>query len=105
MKFIIITLISIFFISNISTVSATNKFDINFKKLEVKCMNGDSQSCADLRRLYATETKNYKNTFKYVTMAFDKNNPQGCGDLGGMYLYGIGVEKNIVQSMNNFNSI
>ncbi|WP_236848418.1 tetratricopeptide repeat protein [Campylobacter lanienae] len=71
--------------------------DMEPKKLESSCDNGDMDACFSLGKLYYTGEgvkQNYQKAAELSKKACDGRNPYGCGILGALYAEGKGVKQN-----------
>ncbi|KNG76530.1 hypothetical protein PFMG_02735 [Plasmodium falciparum IGH-CR14] len=69
--------------------------------LNEQIKGGDVMAMYDLGKKYKEE-KNFKQAFKYINEASKKNNLLALKELGIIYLYGYGVQKDINKSIENF---
>lgn len=72
--------------------------------LNEQIKGGDVMAMYDLGKKYKEE-KNFKQAFKYINEASKKNNLLALKELGIIYLYGYGVQKDINKSIENFSKV
>ncbi|CAD2097848.1 ubiquitin-protein ligase, putative [Plasmodium vinckei] len=85
--------------NEISNLKNNEEEILEFLKEQIK--GGDVMAMYDLGKKYKDE-KNFTQAFEYINEASKKNNILALKELGIIYLYGYGTEKDIKKSIENF---
>lgn len=88
--------------NEISNLKNNEEDILEFLKEQIK--GGDVMAMYDLGKKYKEE-KNFTQAFEYINEASKKHNILALKELGIIYLYGYGTEKNIEKSIENFSKV